>query len=264
VLYVLVAMLLAPRPLLTALCVLRAPPPRMAAQLSDGDGLGQFVASTPPFDQSTDETPVHVHTFGVIRKHGAPAALDVMTDRILNGVRMLAATALVALTLQAGTPAAYAALPPGKLATTVPELVRIVTEDLTERRYLVTGELTPSVYADDAHFADSNNDFGNGLSKWVRGVKALFISDRCRVALTGPVVADEAKRTITFTGWRQVDVFRLPGAPHTPVFTGKTYLTLDPIENLIVDHTEVWDQSPEEIKRDLKFFDSAFDPPGFQ
>ena len=89
------------------------------------------------------------------------------------------------------------------------------------------------------------------------------MSDRCKLTLTGPVVLDEATRTITFTGWRQVDVFRLPGAPHTPVFTGTTTLTLDREKNLVVDHTEKWDQAPSEIVSRLKFFDPAFDPPGF-
>ena len=173
-----------------------------------------------------------------------------------------AATAAVALSLQLAPPAAFA-LPPGKVAVSTTELVRIVTEDFEQRKYLVTGDLTPSVYADDAHFADSNNDFGNGLNSWVRGVKALFVSDRCKLKLTGPVELDESKRMITFTGWRQVDTFRLPGAPHTPVFTGTTTLTLDPVENLVIDHTEVWDQSPKEISANLKFFDPKFDPPGF-
>ena len=58
-------------------------------------------------------------------------------------------------------------------------------------------------------------------------------------------------------------MFRLPGAPHTPVFTGKTTLTLDPIENLVVDHTEVWDDQPKDIVSNLKFFDPKFDPTGF-
>ena len=112
-----------------------------------------------------------------------------------------------------------------------------------------------------SHFP--NNDFGNGLKSWTDGVKALFVSDRCKLALTAPVVADEKARTITFTGWRQVDVFRLPGAPHTPVFTGKTTLTLAPDENIVVDHTEVWDQAPQDIVKNLVFFDKDFAPPGF-
>lgn len=180
---------------------------------------------------------------------------------LASAAQQFAAAAALALVLQSSP--LHAQLPPGKAAVTLPELTRIVTADFEERKYLVTGDLTPSVYADDAHFEDSNNEFGKGLDSWVRGVKALFVSDRCKLALTGPIETDEVKRTITFTGWRQVDVFRLPGAPHTPVFTGRTTLTLSPTENLVVDHTEVWDQSPKEIVASLVFFDARFDPPGF-
>jgi hypothetical protein len=177
-----------------------------------------------------------------------------------------AAAAAISFALSAGSPspALASAAFPGKLQVSLAELKSIVTEDFTSRRYLVTGDLTAGVYADDAHFADSNNDFGTGTAKWCRGVKALFVSDRCKLALTKPVVADEEKRTIVFTGWRQVDVFRLPGAPHTPVFTGTTTLTLDPVENIVIDHTEVWDQSPKEISAGFTFFDPKFDPPGFE
>ncbi len=61
----------------------------------------------------------------------------------------------------------------------------------------------------------------------------------------------------------QVDVFRLPGSPHTPVFTGHTVLKLDPVENIVIDHTETWDQRPDDVTRAIKFFDKGFNPPGF-
>ena len=179
-------------------------------------------------------------------------------------VQRWAAAAALSLALAVGPAPSALALPPGKMKVSLDELTQIVTQDFTERKYLVTGDLTPGVYADDAHFADSNNDFGKGTASWQRGVKALFVSERCKLALTKPVEADAAKRTIVFTGWRQVDVFRLPGAPHTPVFTGTTTLTLDPVDNLVIDHTEVWDQSPKEISAGFKFFDPKFDPPGFE
>jgi hypothetical protein len=57
-------------------------------------------------------------------------------------------------------------------------------------------------------------------------VHLLFIGEQSKLALTDDVVLDEKARTITFKGWRQVDVFRLPGSPHTPVFTGHTVLTV--------------------------------------
>eukprot|EP00588_Corethron_pennatum_P008566 CAMPEP_0194268490 /NCGR_PEP_ID=MMETSP0169-20130528/2802_1 /TAXON_ID=218684 /ORGANISM="Corethron pennatum, Strain L29A3" /LENGTH=223 /DNA_ID=CAMNT_0039009741 /DNA_START=100 /DNA_END=771 /DNA_ORIENTATION=- len=197
------------------------------------------------------------------RSHSWPQPFAHPPQPPSHAAQWAAATALATVLQLTDVGAAVAALPPNKQAVDLPTLTKIVTADFTDRRYLVTGDLTKNVYADDAHFADSNNDFGPGLDSWVKGVKALFVSDRCRLALTGPVVADGDKRTITFEGWRQVDVFRLPGAPHTPVFTGTTTLTLDPIENIVIDHTEVWDQKPKEIVSNLKFFDPKFDPSGF-
>ena len=44
-----------------------------------------------------------------------------------------------------------------------------------------------------------------------------------------------------------MDYFRLPGSPHTPVYTGHTTITLDPKENLITDHIETWDIKPDEV-----------------
>lgn len=178
-----------------------------------------------------------------------------------------AASAAVALQLLVSAPDAFAAaVPANKDAVTPLELAKVVEADMVQRSYLITGDLTKAVFADDASFADGNNDFGPGLDSWVAGTKRLFVSDRCKLKLTGEVVYDETARTLTVP-WRQVDVFRLPGAPHTPVFTGFTTLTLGPSDDeghvLVVDHTETWDQTPSEILRELKFFDPAFDPPGF-
>mmetsp|Transcript_10892 Transcript_10892/g.35836 ORF Transcript_10892/g.35836 Transcript_10892/m.35836 type:complete len:212 (-) Transcript_10892:85-720(-) len=184
-----------------------------------------------------------------------------------KGLRERAETAAVSIALSlalfSGDVASVAAVPPGKKVVTPEELVEIVREDMVERKYLITALLTKEVYADDATFADSNNDFGPGLDSFVSGTQRLFVSKRCKLALTGDVVYDAEARQITVTSWRQVDVFRLPGAPHTPVFTGKTILTLAPDENIVIDHTEIWDQKPSEIVSQLKFFDPDFDPPGF-
>lgn len=69
------------------------------------------------------------------------------------------------------------------------------------------------VYADDCYFEDPNNKFdGLGTVNWSKGVKFLFIGERCKLALTGPVTLDEQARTITFEGWRQVCGGRRQGA----------------------------------------------------
>eukprot|EP00955_Chlamydomonas_euryale_P093146 364763-Chlamydomonas_euryale.AAC.5 len=61
------------------------------------------------------------------------------------------------------------------------------------------------IYSDKCHFADARDDFGNiGPDKWSRAVSLLFNGDASRLKLTGDVVLDDKKRTVTFTAWRQV------------------------------------------------------------
>ncbi|KAG1669127.1 hypothetical protein FOA52_002638 [Chlamydomonas sp. UWO 241] len=165
----------------------------------------------------------------------------------LAGMACAVAAAAAATALLAFPQPALAELPPGKRAVTGTELVDILRRDFTERKYLVTGRLTKEWHA----------------TGWAAAVSLLFDGDASRLKLTGDVVLGEGKRTVEFTSWRQVDVFRLPGSPHTPVYTGKTMLTLDPVENLVVDHIETWDVDPDENTKSIKFFDSSFDPPGF-
>ena len=38
---------------------------------------------------------------------------------------------------------------------------------------------------------------------------------------------------------------------------------MDPVENLVIDHTETWDQSPDEVTSQIKIFDFGFNPEGF-
>jgi hypothetical protein len=35
------------------------------------------------------------------------------------------------------------------------------------------------------------------------------------------------------------------------------------VENIVVDHIETWDVDPAKVTGLIKFFDSSFDPPGF-
>ncbi len=61
------------------------------------------------------------------------------------------------------------------------------------------------IYSDHCHFSDARDDFGDiGLDAWARAVHFLFIGEASKLALTNDVVLDEAARTVTFTGWRQV------------------------------------------------------------
>jgi len=88
-----------------------------------------------------------------------------------------ALSAFAALSISFAPPAL--ALPPNKKAVTPDELVQIVKADFTDRKYLVTGQLTKEVYSDHCHFADERDDFGDiGLDRWAGAVNFLFIGEK--------------------------------------------------------------------------------------
>ena len=145
------------------------------------------------------------------------------------------------------------AFPEKKRRVSVDELVEIIKADIVERQYLVNGNVTSDVYTDDCYFTDARDDFGPGLAKWQRGTSLLFVASKSFVELTGDVVYRPESRTIEITGWRQQDYFRLPGTPHTPVFTGSVKLTLHPEYNLVVRHDEQWDADPNVITKQITF-----------
>ncbi|XRB25327.1 SnoaL-like domain-containing protein [Pseudoscourfieldia marina] len=143
--------------------------------------------------------------------------------------------------------------PAGKVEVSTDELVSIIRADLVERQYLVNGNVSSNVYLDDCYFTDARDDFGPGLKKWQRGTSLLFVANKSFAELTGDVVFDPKTRTIEITKWRQQDYFRLPGTPHSPVFTGSVTLTLHPTFNLIARHDEKWDMDPDTITKQITF-----------
>ena len=49
----------------------------------------------------------------------------------------------------------------------------MLAEDLTQRKYIVTGDLTPSLFADDCSFVDPNNAV-RGLARYRKALSFLF------------------------------------------------------------------------------------------
>ena len=49
----------------------------------------------------------------------------------------------------------------------------MLAEDLTQRKYIVTGDLTPPLFADDCSFVDPNNAV-RGLGRYRKALSFLF------------------------------------------------------------------------------------------
>lgn len=65
------------------------------------------------------------------------------------------------------------------------ELKRIVTSDLLDNQFLVTGRLTPDIYLKDATFTDEIDTYG--MDQWRKGTQKLFVGEGSQVRLVGDV-----------------------------------------------------------------------------
>ena len=55
----------------------------------------------------------------------------------------------------------------------------ILRKDLGDNKYILTGQLTPSIFSDDCEFTDPNNSV-RGLSKYQQALSLLLIRARAR------------------------------------------------------------------------------------
>jgi len=116
------------------------------------------------------------------------------------------------------------------------KLAEIVTKDITERQFLVTGDITRSIYSEDCTFKDEIDTYT--IDKWVKGTKALFVGDKSRVALEGPVVAKDGEVRFRFD---EVLCFNIPLQPKVPL--KGTLVLRRGNDGLINSYQEIWDTS---------------------
>lgn len=65
------------------------------------------------------------------------------------------------------------------------ELKKIVLSDIVDKSFLVSADITRSIYDESATFTDEIDVYT--MDKWVKGTKALFIASGSRVSLVGDV-----------------------------------------------------------------------------
>ena len=95
------------------------------------------------------------------------------------------------------------------------ELKQIVKEDLLTRQFLVTGNLTPSIYKSTATFTDEIDTYQ--MDQWRKGTQRLFVGDKSDVRLVGDVTVSDD--TVEFRFDEDL-MYRIPLTP-TVSLTGK-------------------------------------------
>mmetsp|Transcript_28588 Transcript_28588/g.45027 ORF Transcript_28588/g.45027 Transcript_28588/m.45027 type:complete len:253 (-) Transcript_28588:1252-2010(-) len=127
------------------------------------------------------------------------------------------------------------------------ELKKIVLSDIVDKSFLVSADITRSIYDESATFTDEIDVYT--MDKWVKGTKALFIASGSRVSLVGDVDVSASEVAFRFD---EDLMFNIPFKPVCSL-TGKVVLTRDEKTGLITSYREYWDQSVNDVLKTAKF-----------
>ena len=127
------------------------------------------------------------------------------------------------------------------------DLKAIIRHDIVDNDFLVTADITRSVYDESATFTDEIDVYT--MDKWVKGTKALFIPKGSRTSLVGDVECTASEVTFKFDEDLQFNI------PFKPVcsLSGKVVLIRDEKTGLITSYREYWDQSVNDVLKTAKF-----------
>ena len=126
------------------------------------------------------------------------------------------------------------------------EIKQVVERDILDRQFLVTGNLTPSVYRSTSLFTDEIDTYK--MDQWMKGTQKLFVGEKSEIRLVGDVQVSPEKVEFRFD---EDLMFRIPLRP-TVSLTGKVVLERD-AEGFITSYREFWDQDVWTVLKSAKF-----------
>jgi hypothetical protein len=126
------------------------------------------------------------------------------------------------------------------------ELKQVVTSDLLDKQFLVTGDLTRSIYDPTATFTDEIDTYT--MDQWMKGTQKLFVGSKSDVRLVGDVEVTPEKVEFRFD---EDLMFNIPFKPVVSL-SGKVVLTRDE-SGLITSYREFWDQDVATVLKSAKF-----------
>jgi hypothetical protein len=125
-----------------------------------------------------------------------------------------------------------------KLAMTNKELGEVILGDIVDRQFLVTGTLTPSIYASTSTFTDEIDTYT--MDQWQKGTAKLFVGNKSSVRLEpGSLHVTDSQVDFRFD---EDLTFNIPLVYPVVHLTGKVVLTRDGESGLISSYREYWDQ----------------------
>jgi hypothetical protein len=133
------------------------------------------------------------------------------------------------------------------------EMAEILIRDCREKRSLFTGEMTRSIYDENARFKDGSDIDGSySINAWIRGCKFLFDENESRCAMldhTLSVTPNHA--TFRFTEILQFRAFFRPRVH----ISGTVVMKRDEGTGLIVSYEEKWDRNVGELLEKFTVWD---------
>ena len=127
------------------------------------------------------------------------------------------------------------------------ELAKIVQSDLIDRQFLVTGDITRSIYQPTATFTDEIDTYS--LEQWVKGTQRLFVGSKSDVRLVGDISVSPQQIEFRFD---EDLAFNIPFQPVVSL-SGKVVLTRNPDTGYITSYREFWDQDVATVLKSAKF-----------
>ena len=124
---------------------------------------------------------------------------------------------------------------PKRTGLTVSQVSEILTRDLSEKQYILTGNLSPEIFRDDCTFVDPNNAV-KGLSKYRQALSFLFDPEQSEVHAVRGTISASGKLEVNYIA---SGVLKLPWRPKIAPWSGHITYQLD-ADGLVSSQIDVW------------------------
>ena len=125
---------------------------------------------------------------------------------------------------------------PKRTGLSLAELAKILEVDLSDGNYILTGNMTTSIFRDDARFQDPNNAV-DGLSRYQTALSLLFRPEES--GLEDVRVSVNAATTTIEVDYVAYGILKLPWRPSIAPWQGHIQYTVDE-SGLIASQVDVW------------------------
>ena len=125
---------------------------------------------------------------------------------------------------------------PKRTGLAASELAKILEADLAQRKYILTGDITTTIFSESCRFVDPNNAV-EGLNKYRQALSLLFEPDASTV--TDVVVSVGADGRSVQADYTARGVLKLPWHPVIEPWRGHIVYVLN-ADNLIASQVDVW------------------------